>query len=87
VQTQSLNLDKAEQNAVLVYLRANLDSILSILTGILYIVFFVDILKIGYMLLSQSIPCSYFDMETVIKDLQEIVILEERKLNTWRIKN
>jgi hypothetical protein len=61
------------QNIVLNFVLSNIDSILSILICILYIIFFVDVLRIGYKILSQAIPF-YFDIKKVAKDLHDIVI-------------
>ena len=62
------------QNSYLKFLLANLDSLISIPICLLYIIFFVDVLKIGYKILAQGIPF-YFDIKKVAKDLHDIVNL------------
>lgn len=61
------------QNGLLKFLLANLDSLISIPICILYIIFYVGVINIGYKILAQSIPF-YFDIKKVAKDLHDMVI-------------
>ncbi len=59
-------------NSMLKVLETNADSILSILMCLIYIIFFGQLLKACYRILSQAVP-EYIDIELVTRELKEMV--------------